>query len=157
MCEKAFKLATEQVEGVRFFLCKEDGCVEFPASTQSKAEMRMGYIQEVFPYAREVDVAVQYGTVFHKVFLGSEVLEECFFENELGRITVKMEKGTPNEIAYCYIGDKCAFIHYTDIPQIVEALVTKDWSAMDGLVTKSAIMHDLYDADIITYEEYRNC
>lgn len=156
MCEKAFEMANEAVEGVKFLACKGENCVMFVASTPTKAKARMELIREKFPRAHVVEV-IEMHYIYTSVHLGTDVYEQTFFENELGRITVKMENGTPNDVAYCYIGDKCAFIHYTDIPQIVEALVSKDWSAMDGLETKSAIMHDLYDADIVSHEEYMNC
>lgn len=156
MCEKAFEMANEAVEGVKFLACKEPHCVMYVASTPVKAKARMDLIREKFPRAHVVEV-LEMHYIYTSVHLGTDVYEQTFFKNEIGRVTVKMENGSPNKVAYCYIGDKCAFIHYSDIPQIVEALVTKDWSAMDGLETKSAIMHDLYDADIITHEVYRDC
>lgn len=80
--------------------------------------------------------------------------EKIIYHKDMIIITIDEEKPT-DEHFFMKIGDKWSINKGEDLQKVITALELNDWSLLKNVYSKNAILHDLYDAELATKEEWK--
>lgn len=85
--------------------------------------------------------------------------EKTIYNKQIGKstveITVDTEKTADNHFCFVRIGKKWSIQKSEDITTIIVAFEHEKWELFDNIAgCKNCLWHDLYDAKIISYNEW---